>query len=160
MNKYEKVLKKKFGHSKFRGDQLDVIKIILKKKKDVLAVMSTGFGKSLIYQFPALYTKKITLVISPLISLMNDQIIKLKESNILATSINSTVKDKYKIKKEILDNKYRIVYMTPEYIISAKDYIVKLKKKLVLIAIDECHCVSRYGHDFRPSYRKLGKIKK
>jgi len=161
MNKYEKILRKYFGHKKFRNKQLDIIKSVL-NGKDVCVVMATGAGKSMCYQYPSVYTIKITIVISPLISLMNDQMIKLNKLNIPTICVNSTVGNKNTILQEIIDNKYRLVYMTPEYLIGAKGFIKKLNKKklLTMIAIDECHCISDWGHQFRPSYKELKCLRK
>lgn len=161
MTDYEIVLKNTFGFDKFRDKQLDIIKAIIEDKKDICVIMFTGYGKSLCYQFPPIYTNKITLVISPLISLMNDQCIKLKEKNISSICLNSTLSNKIKAKKEILENKYRIVYTTPEYIITQQKFIDRLylTDKLINVAIDEAHCISFYGNDFRESYRKIKCLK-
>ena len=157
MKNYENILKEWFGFDKFRDKQLDIIKVILEDKKDVCAIMCTGFGKSLCFQFPAVYTSKICLVISPLISLMNDQRLKLNKLGITSCCLNSTVPNKNKLKEEILENEYRVVYTTPEYLITQEDFIFELIDRdiLCLFCIDEAHCCSTYGNDFRESYKKL-----
>src|SRR5271154_1097991 len=111
---YTKVLKKYFGFDSFRGKQLDIIKAVLEDKRDVCVIMFTGAGKSLCYQFPAVYTNKIAIVISPLISLSNDQVMKMEKLNIPVCCLNSTVKFKNNVKEKILQNKFRLVYVTPE----------------------------------------------
>ncbi len=111
---YKTILKKKFGFADFREHQLEIVKAIIEKKQDVCAIMFTGFGKSLCYQFPPIFTKKIALVVSPLISLMQDQQDKMSELNITTTCFNSSVSDKQLVIKNIMNNKYSIVYTTPE----------------------------------------------
>ena len=159
---YTKTLKKQFGFDKFRHHQEDIIKAILESQRDVCTVMYTGAGKSMCYQFPPIYTKKVGLIITPLISLMNDQQSKLDEIGIPSICLNGTVGFKGKIKEDILKNKYRLVYTTPEYVIDNMDFIEEIDDKdlLTLIAIDESHCISSWGNDFRPSYREMGKFKK
>ena len=158
---YTKTLKKVFGFDSFRHHQEDIIKAILEKNQDVCTVMYTGAGKSMCYQFPPIYTKKIGLVITPLISLMNDQQSKLDELGIPSICLNGTINFKGKIKEDILQNKYRLVYTTPEYAVGNLDFMEELSEKdlLTLIAIDESHCISSWGNDFRPSYREMGKFK-
>lgn len=161
MNKYEKTLKKWFGFDKFREKQLDIIKTIIENKRDVCAIMFTGSGKSLCYQFPAIHLNKTTLVISPLIALMNDQKLKMEALKIPTCCLNSTVQFKNSIKNEILDGKYRIILTTPEYLTSQEEFIRELAEKeiLCLVAIDEAHVSSTWAQDFRTSYTQLGCIR-
>ena len=128
MGKYTNILKKKFGYSSFRPKQLTIIKAIIKEKKDVNVTMFTGAGKSLCYQYPPVYKNKTAIVISPLISLMNDQQYKLEQKNIPVVCLNSTVFNKFNIVKDIMKNKYRIVYCTPEYIINSDDFLQELRE--------------------------------
>src|SRR3990172_4689218 len=146
---YTKILKKSFGFDEFRDHQLKIIKAIVEDKKDVCAIMFTGAGKSLCFQFPAVALKKTVIVISPLISLMNDQKGKMDDKNIKTICLNSTVSNKDQIKEEILKNKYRLVYTSPEYIITQKEFLEELNNSglLVLVAVDESHCLSSWGHD-------------
>lgn len=162
MNDYLKVLKEKFGHDNFRNKQLEIIKAVIEEKKDVCAIMFTGAGKSLCFQFPPVYSGKTAIVVSPLISLMNDQFKKMEKMGISVATLNSTVYNKDTLKKEILNGKYRLVYMTPEYLITQEEFIKTLAESgtLSLFCADESHCVSTYGNDFRPSYKKLHKLRK
>jgi len=161
MNIYAKELEKSFGFKSFRENQLDIIKTILEEHRDVCAVLFTGAGKSLCFQFPAVFLNKISIVISPLISLMNDQQMKLNKMGISACTLNSTVPNKNKIKRDIIDNLYKIVYVTPEYLVDQMDFLKDLYEMdlLALVCIDESHVVSTWSHDFRPTYKKLGCIK-
>lgn len=157
-----KLLQKHFGHSNFRGRQLEAIETVL-AGKDCFCLMPTGGGKSLCYQIPALAKAGIVLVVSPLIALMENQVSILKSQGIPAEYLSSTQKvaTKEKIYDDIDSGKpiLRLLYVTPE-LIATNGFMTKLKKVhsrglLNLIAIDEAHCISSWGHDFRSSYRKL-----
>lgn len=157
MTEYNEILKKYFGFDTFRDNQLDIIKSVIEDKRDVFAILFTGAGKSLLGQFPPVYTNKIAINVCPLISLMHDQKQKMDAINIPAICLNGTVYNKNKLKDEILENKYRIVYTTPEYLITQESFFRELDMLDMLVAfvIDEAHCISAYGNEFRESYKKL-----
>ncbi|XP_021374191.1 Werner syndrome ATP-dependent helicase-like isoform X2 [Mizuhopecten yessoensis] len=159
--KYLTTLKQYFGYSKFRPMQWKIINSVLNDRRDTCVIMATGHGKSLCYQYPPLYTGKTTVVISPLISLMQDQVMRLKVANIEACFLGSAQKNMAQIKTEMMRGKYRLVYITPEFADAATDVLHNLDRAvgIDLIAIDEAHCVSQWGHDFRSAYRSLGKLR-
>jgi ATP-dependent DNA helicase RecQ len=158
--KLHKILKETFGYSAFRFEQHKIINSIL-DGKDTLAIMPTGGGKSLCYQIPALYLDGVTLVISPLISLMQDQVMNLKETGVEAVFLNSSLsyEGARKAKDKILKGKVKLVYVSPEGILSPvlQDFFDKVV--ISLVAIDEAHCVSQWGHEFRKDYTRLGELK-
>lgn len=153
------ILKKYFKYDKLKDKQEEIIKNIL-DGKDTIGILATGYGKSICYQLPFLLTKKTVIVISPLLSLMEDQLNKLKKLNISVYCLNSNNSNKDIDKKKILDGHSGIVYMSPEYFVKCETFIKTLSNNnlLSLIAIDESHCISTWS-DFRPEYKKLGIIK-
>ena len=146
-------LKSTYGFNEFRGSQKEIIDDLL-NGEDTFAILPTGGGKSLLYQYPATYTGKLTIVISPLISLMNDQCNYLNSKNINSVCLNS---ETFVDIGEYIN--FKIIYTTPEFIEKRITRFQKIKDKICLFAVDEAHCVSQWSHDFRESYLNLGIIK-
>jgi len=154
------ILRRYFGYSEFRPLQKDIIQDVL-KGNDALVLMPTGGGKSLCYQYPSLLFKGLTIVISPLISLMKNQVDSMRVNGIRAEFINSSLNywDIIKIKSALLQNSVRLLYIAPERF-TIPTFLSFLKGlKINLFAIDEAHCISEWGHDFRPEYRQLKQIR-
>lgn len=158
----EKVLKEAFGYEEFRHTQKQIIQNVL-SGKDTLAVMPTGGGKSLCYQIPALIMPGITVVISPLISLMQDQVSSLKKKGIDSVFINSTLEweEFLETASEIKKGNVKILYISPEGLSSnkIKDLLTNQQVLVSCVCIDEAHCVSEWGHDFRPDYLEIFQIR-
>ena len=158
MNKYD-VLKHYFGYSEFRAGQESLIDAIT-CGRDVLGIMPTGGGKSICYQIPALMFRGITFVVSPLISLMKDQVMALKSANVPAAYINSslTYNQLLKVYDNLRAGMYKIVYIAPERLEAEGFRDLASGLDIAMIAVDEAHCVSQWGNDFRPSYLKIARF--
>jgi ATP-dependent DNA helicase RecQ len=153
-------LQKYFGYTTFLHLQEDIIQDIL-LKKDVFVLMPTGGGKSLCYQLPAILLDGVTIVVSPLIALMKDQVDALNANGIAAAHINSSLgfDEMQNVKLDLAENMISILYVAPERLM-IPDFLSALKRlNISLIAIDEAHCISEWGHDFRPGYRQLKVLK-
>jgi ATP-dependent DNA helicase RecQ len=150
----------RFGLASFRTGQREVIATVL-AGQDCLCIMPTGGGKSLCYQLPAVARPGLTLVVSPLIALMKDQVDALQDLGIAATFINSSLApaETYARMDAMAAGLYNLVYVAPERLRSSL-FVEKLRQvKLNLLAIDEAHCISQWGHDFRPDYARLGRFR-
>ena len=156
-----RTLSKYFGYDSFRPLQEDIIKDVL-AGKDVFVLMPTGGGKSLCYQIPALLMDGVTVVVSPLISLMKDQVDSLRANGVEAVYLNSTLsyKESNQIKQDLEKNLIKLLYVAPERLTLSSTLSLFDRIKVSLFAIDESHCISEWGHDFRPEYRKLSILKR
>ncbi|MBL8834474.1 MAG: RecQ family ATP-dependent DNA helicase, partial [Rhodospirillales bacterium] len=154
-------LKATFGFDAFRPGQDEVIGAVL-AGQNVLAVMPTGSGKSLCFQLPALLRGGLTVVVSPLIALMRDQVGQLREYGIEAASLNSSndAAANASVRRAIREEKLRLLYVAPERLVREDTLELLGEAHVTLLAIDEAHCVSQWGHDFRPEYLALGRIRR
>lgn len=154
-DKYE-VLYRYFGYTSFRGGQAELIDAQL-AGRDVFGVMPTGGGKSLCYQIPALMLEGITLVVSPLISLMKDQVSALKNMGVSAAYVNRSLSSEQirLVLRNIQQQKYKIIYIAPERLLTESFLASISNLKIAMVAVDEAHCISQWGQDFRPSYLRI-----
>ena len=159
INRARQVLKEYYGYDSFREKQEEIITYIL-EGKDVVTIMPTGGGKSICYQIPALILEGLTIVISPLISLMKDQVDNIKNMGIKSAYINSTLSDSEinSILNDVIEDEVKILYVAPERLESTEFLNFITRVKVAQIAIDEAHCISQWGHDFRSSYRRISKF--
>lgn len=154
------ILAKRFGFSQFRGEQEPVIRSVL-AGKSALVLMPTGMGKSLCYQLPALVLDGVTVVISPLIALMQDQVDKALKQGLPATFLSSTLQREEREQRQvqIAQGQFKLIYVTPERFRKPEFLAAISQQKVGLLAVDEAHCISQWGHDFRPDYSRLGEFR-
>ena len=150
------VLKDYFGHDSFRDGQEQIVDALL-DGRDALCIMPTGAGKSMCYQIPALLFDGVTIVVSPLISLMKDQVGSLVQSGVPAAYINSSLSypQFLRVLSNVEHGKYKIIYVAPERLLTDGFLDTCKKIKISMVAVDVAHCVSQWGQDFRPSYLKI-----
>lgn len=154
-------LKKTFGYDSFRPMQEDIIRGMM-EKRDALVVMPTGGGKSLTYQLPALHFRGLTIVVSPLISLMKDQVEQLQQMSVPAAFLNSSLSaQQYEETRQMVRrNQLKLLYLAPETLLMDRTLALIGEQLVEALVIDEAHCISEWGHDFRPEYRKLTAVRK
>jgi ATP-dependent DNA helicase RecQ len=155
------ILKNTFGYDTFRPNQHEVIENVL-ARKDTLAVMPTGGGKSLCYQIPALLFPGLTVVVSPLIALMKDQVEQLRAAGVPALFLNSSLSPEayQENMADVASGAVRLLYVAPETLLTPRIYALLDGLQVDLLTIDEAHCISEWGHDFRPEYRQLADVRR
>ena len=162
ITKAKEILKHQFGFDSFRMNQEQAIETVL-AKKDCVVLMPTGGGKSLCYQIPALMLDGLTVVISPLIALMKDQVDALKNNGVEAAFLNSsqTAREQTEVFQAVRSGRLKLLYVAPERLLQTGDQFIDFLKSIEvsLFAIDEAHCISSWGHDFRPEYMQLARLK-
>jgi ATP-dependent DNA helicase RecQ len=160
LERAREILRSTFGFPGFRPGQEEVIQTVL-SGSDVLAVMPTGSGKSLCYQLPALLRDGVTVVVSPLIALMRNQVAALRAFGIPAASVNSSnhFEDNREVLEQVVRSELRLVYIAPERLARPETRALLKRSRVGLIAVDEAHCISQWGHDFRPEYMSIGALR-
>jgi ATP-dependent DNA helicase RecQ len=160
MEKAHRALKSYFGYDEFRPQQSDIIATIL-EGRDTIVLMPTGGGKSLCFQIPAIIMEGTCVVVSPLIALMKDQVEGLKANGVRAAYINSSSSglENQAVEQQALAGELDLLYVSPEKMLSGEFFNLLLNMKICLFAIDEAHCISQWGHDFRPEYQQMGVLK-